>query len=210
MTILLAILALIVAYLLGSLSGGLLLGRVFGQADLRRSGSGNAGATNALRSGGKGYAVAVLLFDLLKGIVAAGLVPWLALGMLNGWAFACGAAAVIGHVYPVYFGFRGGKGAATLIGVLLVLLPAALGVGLVVWLLTLVLTGFVGLSTLLGMVAVALFCIVTHAAPDAASAFVIVMTALVFYTHRGNIERMRAGNENRFTRVMLRKPGKHS
>lgn len=207
MTVFISIVALICAYLLGSLSGGLLLGRWFGQADLRSSGSGNAGATNALRSGGKGYAIAVLLFDLAKGMVAAGLVPWLASGTLDGWAFACAAAAVFGHVYPLYFGFRGGKGAATLIGTLLVLLPAALGVALVVWVLTLVLTGFVGLSTLLGMLAVALFCMVMHAAVDAATVFVIVMTVLVFYTHRGNIARMCAGTENRFKRVMLRKPG---
>lgn len=207
MTVFMSIVALICAYLLGSLSGGLLLGRCFGQADLRSSGSGNAGATNALRSGSKGYAVAVLLFDLVKGVLAAGVVPWLALGALGGWAFACAAAAVIGHVYPVYFGFRGGKGAATLIGALLVLLPAALGVALIVWLLTLVLTGFVGLATLLGMLAVALFCIVMHAAVDAATVFVVAMSVLVFYTHRGNIARMRAGTENRFTRVMLRKPG---
>lgn len=200
------ILVLAAAYLLGSLSGGLLLGRLFGQADLRASGSGNAGATNALRAGGRGFGAAVLGFDLLKGVIAAAVIPWLAFATLDGWAFACGAAAVIGHVYPVYFGFRGGKGAATLIGVLLVLLPAALGIGLIVWVATLVATGFVGLATLLGMLAVAVWCLATHAATGAASLFVIAMTALIFYTHRANIMRMRAGNENQFTRAMWRKP----
>jgi len=206
MSLLFIILALLVAYLLGSLSGGLLLARLFGNADLRAAGSGNTGATNALRAGGKAYGAAVLVFDLLKGALAAGLVPILFFGGLNGWAFACAAAVVLGHVFPVYHGFRGGKGVATIIGVLLVLLPKALGIGVVIWIVTLVLTGFVGLASLLGMLAVALWCISTHMAVDAATAFVFAMTALVFYTHRGNIARMRSGNENRFIRVMLRKP----
>ncbi|HLQ84615.1 MAG TPA: glycerol-3-phosphate 1-O-acyltransferase PlsY [Salinisphaeraceae bacterium] len=210
MTAFLGILALIASYLLGSLSGGLLLGRLFGQQDLRASGSGNPGATNALRAGGKGYGAAVLIFDLLKGVVAAGVIPLVIVGAGPAWAFLCGAAAVLGHVYPLYYGFRGGKGAATLIGVLLVLLPAALGIAVLVWLAVLVATGFVGLATMLGMITVALWCIITHAAVDAATVFVVAMTLLVFYTHRGNIARMRAGTENRFTRVMLRKPSSHS
>lgn len=209
MAILTIIISIILSYLLGALAGSLLLAPVFGKDDPRKSGSGNAGATNALRTGGRSYGVAVLVFDLLKGVAAALVIPW-ALGVPNGWAFACGAAAVIGHVYPVYFGFRGGKGAATVIGVLLTLLPLALGIGVVVWVATLVISGYVGLSTLLGMVAVALWCIVTHAAVDAASLFVVLMTLLVFYTHRGNIARLRSGTENRFTRVMLRKPRSHS
>ncbi len=206
MTLLLATSALTAAYLLGSLSGGLLLARMFGQGDLRASGSGNAGATNALRAGGRGFGASVLVFDLLKGALAGGVIPWLLLGEAGGWALACGAAAVIGHVYPVYFGFRGGKGAATLIGVLLVLLPGALGIGLVVWLATLVLTGFVGLSTLLGMLGVALWCLATQGVFGAAGVFVVAMTGLIFCTHRDNIARMRRGSENRFTRVMWRKP----
>lgn len=205
MAVLSIVVAVVVSYLIGALSGSLILAPVFGKEDPRKSGSGNAGATNALRTGGRGYGAAVLVFDLVKGVVAALVIPWL-LAIPAGWAFACGIAAVIGHVYPVYFGFRGGKGAATVIGVLLALLPLALLVGVVVWVVTLVISGYVGLSTLLGMVAVALWCIVTHAAPDAASVFVVIITALVFYTHRGNIKRMRDGNENRFTGIMLRKP----
>jgi len=206
MQLMLILVAMIVAYLVGALSGALLLAPLFGQADPRTGGSGNAGATNALRTGGRAYGVAVLLFDLLKGVVAAGIVPWLLLPEASGWAFACGAAGVLGHVYPVFFGFRGGKGAATLIGVLLVLLPAALVIGLLVWVATLVLTGFVGLSTLLGMVAVTAWTLVSHAGAVAASLFVLAMLVLVFHTHRGNIRRMHNGSENRFTRIMLRKP----
>ncbi|GAB3671197.1 glycerol-3-phosphate 1-O-acyltransferase PlsY [Salinisphaera aquimarina] len=204
MNTLLIVFALVAAYLIGSLSGSLLLAPLFGSADPRRSGSGNAGATNALRTGGRGYGAAVLAFDLLKGVVAALLVQAI-FGVSQAAAFGCGAMAVIGHVYPVFFGFRGGKGAATLIGVLLVLLPAALLVGLVVWIGTLVTTGFVGLATILGMLAVALTCVVAPAATAAAKLFVIAMTVLIVYTHRENIKRLRAGTENRFERVMWRR-----
>ena len=203
-TVLLVGVALIAAYLIGSLSGSLLLARAFGRADPRASGRGNAGATNALRTGGRGYGAAVLVFDLVKGVVAALLLPAL-FGLGFAAALACGAAAVIGHVYPVFFGFRGGKGAATLIGVLLALLPGALLLGVAVWIATLVATGYVGLATLLGMVGVALATLFAPAAGAAAKLFVIAMTALIFYTHRENIRRLRAGNENRFERVMLRR-----
>jgi glycerol-3-phosphate acyltransferase PlsY len=201
-TIGLVAIALVLAYLIGSLSGSLLLARAFGRADPRRSGSGNAGATNALRTGGRGYGAAVLGFDLLKGAVAALLVPAV-LGLGFGAALACGALAVIGHVYPVFFGFRGGKGAATLIGVLIALLPGALLLGVVVWIATLVASGYVGLATLLGMLGVALATLFAPAAGIAAKLFVIAMTALIFYTHRDNIKRLRAGREHRFERVML-------
>jgi len=199
---LLIVLAVVVAYLMGSLSGSLLLARLFGQADPRTRGSGNAGATNALRTGGRGYGAAVLAFDVFKGVVAALVVPWL-FGVGPAAAFACGAAAVIGHVYPVFFGFRGGKGAATLIGVLAALVPGALLLGLAVWIATLVASGFVGLATILGMVGVALSCLFAPAAILTAKIFAIAMTLLIAYTHRDNIQRMRAGTENRFARVMF-------
>ncbi|ERJ18070.1 Glycerol-3-phosphate acyltransferase protein [Salinisphaera shabanensis E1L3A] len=203
-SVLLGVVALGLAYLIGSLSGSLLLARAFGRADPRQSGSGNAGATNALRTGGRGYGAAVLVFDLLKGIIAALAVPAICeLGF--GMALACGAAAVIGHVYPVFFGFRGGKGAATLIGVLVALLPGALLLGLAVWIATLVASGYVGLATLLGMVGVALATLFAPSAGVAAKVFVIAMTVLIFYTHRENIQRLRAGRENRFERVMWRR-----
>lgn len=197
-----AIVAALAAYLMGSLSGGLLLGRFFGQGDLRSSGSGNAGATNALRAGGRTYGLAVLAFDLVKGALAAGLVPWL-FGAGVPLAFVCGALAVVGHVWPVFFGFRGGKGAATCIGALLVLLPGALIMGAAVWVATLVASGFVGLATMLGMAGVALACLFAPAASVAAKVFVVCMTVLMVYTHRENIARMRAGNENRFAGAMF-------
>lgn len=206
MPVMFAILLLLVAaYSLGAVSGSLLIGRLLGLADLRQSGSGNAGATNALRAGGKVYGLTVLLFDLGKGALAAAL-PWLLLSQAPVWlAYACAAAAVLGHVYPLYYGFRGGKGAATLIGALLVLAPWQFLPGLVVFIATLVLSGFVGLSILLGMTAVAAALVVSHW-PQAGTApvlFGLAMWVLMLYTHRGNIARMLAGSENRFERVML-------
>lgn len=202
MAIIAAIVAALVAYLVGSLSGGLLLGRFFGQDDLRSDGSGNAGATNALRAGGRAYGLTVLVFDLVKGAVAAGLVPWL-LGAGTAATFVCGALGVAGHIWPVFFGFRGGKGAATGIGALLVLLPGALIMGAAVWVATLVASGFVGLATMLGMAGVALACLFAPGTSVAAKLFVVFMTGLIVYTHRDNIARMRAGNENRFPAAMF-------
>ena len=201
--------SLTLAYLLGSLSGGLLLGRLFGQQDLRAAGSGNAGATNALRTGGTRFGVAVLLFDVAKGVVAVLALPLLA--PATPWlAYACGAVAVIGHVWPVYFGFRGGKGAATLIGAMIFLLPLAMVPALLVWVLTLITSGFVGLATILGMSTIALVTLILQTSPLAGAPviFALAMWALVLYTHRENIQRLRAGTENRFERAMLfRKSG---
>lgn len=198
-------LAVAAAYLLGSLSGSLLLARFFGAVDVRGAGSGNAGATNALRTGGRAFGAAVLVFDLVKGLLVALALPAL-VGLDRSGALACGAAAVIGHVYPVFFGFRGGKGAATLIGVLVALMPMTLLVGFAVWVAALTTTGYVGFSTMVGMAGIALAVIVAPGALAAAKVFAIAMTVLIVWTHRANVQRMRAGREHRFTRVMWRKP----
>lgn len=197
-------LLIIVAYLIGALSGSLIIGRLLGKSDVRESGSGNPGATNALRSGGRGYGLVVLIFDLAKGVVTALALPVL-LGAPAWVAYACGAAAVIGHIYPVYYGFRGGKGAATLIGVLLVVASWPLLAGLVVWVLTLVMTGFVGLATIVGMTAVTVVLVAAYwpALASAPVLFGLAMWLLIIYTHRDNIRRMRDGSEHRFERAML-------
>lgn len=194
--------AVIAAYVIGSLSGSLLLGPLFGQTDLRASGSGNAGATNALRAGGRGYGLAVLAFDMVKGVVAAGFVPVL-FHTLGPWPFVCGIMAILGHVYPVFYGFRGGKGASTCIGVLAVLLPGSLIFGAAVWIAVLVASGFVGLATMVGMVSVALASFFVPDVPSAGHVFVIAASLIILYTHRSNIARMRAGTENRFERARI-------
>ena len=145
------LLAIAVAYLLGSIVGSLVLGRFRG-VDIRTQGSGNAGGTNALRTQGKGFAALVMLIDVGKGVLAAGPLAVVAArwgGDLASLQVACGAAAVVGHVWPVFFGFRGGKGAATLVGVVGTIAPGALLALLGVFAVVLVLSGYVGLSTII-------------------------------------------------------------
>lgn len=199
------------AYLLGSVMGSLVLGRVCGGADIRTQGSRNAGATNAFRTRGAKFALAVMLIDLGKGVVAVTVLPFLPLPGAGAViapttvALACGVAVVLGHVYPVFFGFRGGKGAATLTGVYLCVLPAAMPALLIIWAGVLVLSGFVGLATMLAAVSaiaiVALF--YSQGLFSPLGLFTVAMAALVIFTHRANIARMLRGQENRFKKAML-------
>lgn len=205
----------LLAYLLGSLLGSLLVGQLRGGVDIRQLGSGNAGGTNALRTQGWWFALWVMIIDIGKGWLAASLLapmnlPGIGIDpqVARDWlAVACATAVVLGHVYPVWYGFRGGKGAATLLGVLLGLEPAAFLPVFAVWLLTVMLTGFVGLGTMLAVAAFPVYLAVTDAeASMALLTFGGAMTLLVFYTHRGNIERMWTGTEHRARRLWLLRP----
>lgn len=202
----------LLAYLLGSIIGGLIVGQLRGGVDIRTLGSGNAGGTNALRTQGPMFAFWVMVIDAGKGWVAAAVLPQLQLPFAGIdptidrlWlAVACAVAVVVGHVYPVWYGFRGGKGAATLIGVLLGLKPVALVPVLIVWLIVVMLTGFVGLATMLATAAFPAYVVVTGVDPSwALLSFGCVMVLFVCYTHRLNIERMRMGTENRAQRLWL-------
>jgi glycerol-3-phosphate acyltransferase PlsY len=196
----------LLSYLLGSLSGSLIMGRMRG-VDIRTIGSGNAGATNALRTQGFKFALFVLLFDVGKGMLAATVIadfggpvqmPMTALST----EISCGLACAIGHCYPVWFGFRGGKGAGTLFGAHLVVTPLAAGLALLIWVGCLIVSGYVGLSTLLAAATLAV--VVTLYYADFGAALVTTMGAvLIFWAHRMNIQRLRAGTENRFERVRL-------
>ncbi|HEU0224221.1 MAG TPA: glycerol-3-phosphate acyltransferase, partial [Steroidobacteraceae bacterium] len=145
----------LIAYLLGSVMGALAVGALKG-VDIREQGSGNAGGTNALRTQGFWFAFATVVVDLGKGWLAAGWLPGLALPgvaadpmLSREWlAAACAAAAVAGHVWPLYHEFRGGKGGATLIGALAALAPATVPVALAAWLLVAMVSGFAGLATM--------------------------------------------------------------
>lgn len=190
------------AYLLGSLSGSLLLGKLRG-VDIRTQGSGNAGGTNALRTQGWRFALGTVLIDIGKGALAAALAAHWMPASAHAWgAYAAALAAVIGHVWPVFHGFRGGKGAATLVGAIAVAWPGALPVILGVWLLCLLTTGYVGLSTVLAAASLFVLALLIHA--DAARlAFALAIAALIPWTHRSNLARLRAGTESRFERVRL-------
>ncbi len=205
----------LLAYLLGSLIGSLLVGQLRGGVDIRKLGSGNAGGTNALRTQGWSFAAWVMFIDIGKGWLAAGVLPGMNLPGIGidpqverDWlAVACASAAVLGHVYPVWYGFRGGKGAATLIGVLLGLKPIAILPIFGVWLVVVMLTGFVGLGTMLAVASFPVYLALTEAEPSTALlVFGCAMTLFVGYTHRANIERMRAGTESRARRLWLLRP----
>jgi glycerol-3-phosphate acyltransferase PlsY len=203
----------LIAYLLGSVLGSLVVGRLRG-VDIREQGSGNAGGTNALRTQGARFALGVVVIDVGKALLAVGVLPGLALPGIgldaavnrNWLAVACAAAAVIGHVYPVWHEFRGGKGAATLIGTVAVLAPAALLPVFAVWLACVMLTGYVGLATMLATLALPVWVAIVQPGNTALLLFGVAMTAFIAYTHRSNIARMRAGNENRARRLWLLRP----
>jgi glycerol-3-phosphate acyltransferase PlsY len=203
----------LVAYLLGSVIGSLLLGQLRG-IDIRTQGSGNAGGTNALRTQGWAFALGVVVVDVGKAVLAVGWLPGLGLpgigidpGVDREWlAVVCAAAVVFGHVYPVWYEFRGGKGAATLIGAVAVLAPMALAPVLLVWLATVMFTGYVGLGTMLGTATLPLY--FAFAAPRSMPlvVFGLFMAAFIVFTHRSNVQRMRNGVENRARRLWLLRP----
>jgi glycerol-3-phosphate acyltransferase PlsY len=200
----------LLAYLLGALLGSLVLGRLRG-VDIRRAGSGNAGATNALRTQGKLFALAVLVMDVGKGVLAVTCLPQASLPGVpmdpeipRAWlTLACGFAVIVGHVYPVWFGFRGGKGVATMIGVVGALDPRLLPPVLGSWFVVLVLTGYVGLASMLAGAALVGFVYLLDPGNVALLCFCAAIEIFLVFTHRANIARMRAGNEHRVQRVWL-------
>ncbi|NNF62380.1 MAG: glycerol-3-phosphate 1-O-acyltransferase PlsY [Gammaproteobacteria bacterium] len=200
---------LLLSYLLGSVNGSLLLGWLRG-FDIRTEGSGNAGATNALRTHGFLFALLVMLIDVGKGVAAVLLVAPMdvfAMPLLQpGWtAAACGVAAVVGHIAPFWFDFRGGKGGATAVGALLGLWPLAVLPVAMVWLVVLTGTGFVGFATMCAAVTMPLFVLLYQpAGPDLPLLFYgAAIAALVVYAHRSNIANMRSGTENRMAGAMF-------
>ncbi|HEX7030624.1 MAG TPA: glycerol-3-phosphate 1-O-acyltransferase PlsY [Gammaproteobacteria bacterium] len=199
----------ILSYLLGSVIGSLLVGRLSGGVDIRSEGSGNAGGTNAFRTQGWKFALPVIVIDAGKGILAVLVVarlplPWIPEALFRPeWiAVACGAAAVIGHVWPAWYRFRGGKGMATYLGVLGVLAWPVLVMALMVWVIVLILTGYVSLATMIAAAAVAVYSLlITGIGP--LFVFGLAMALFMVFTHRGNVSRLRDGTEYRFEKAML-------
>lgn len=199
-------LTVIGGYLLGSIVGGAIMARLCG-IDLRNSGSGNVGATNALRAGGARMGVPVLIIDVGKGIAAVLLLPLL-LGAYTEpqqLAYIAGVAAAVGHCYPVWTGFVGGKGVATLAGVFAVLLPTATVAILVVFLLCVLTTGYVGAASVLAAATAVAWVLVAPLGPLApgAAPFVMAMAALVVFKHRDNLKRLAEGTEVRMDKLAL-------
>jgi len=202
----------LISYFVGSLMGAMIMGKLRGGVDIRTMGSGNAGGTNALRTQGVVFALGVVIIDVGKGIIGAGIVPGLHIPFVpeepeisRTWlTLACAAAAVFGHVWPIYHGFQGGKGGATLVGTLIILAPKLIIVVLLAWGIMLVSTGYVGLATMTAASALPIWLAFTRL-PDDQPLFIYlaVMAMFVIYWHRSNIGRMRAGTEDRNPKFML-------
>lgn len=202
---LVAVLVIVFAYLVGSLSGSLLLGRLRG-VDIRTQGSGNAGGTNALRTQGWKFALGVVAVDIGKGALAAAgalyFAPASGIFTSPALAYVAVLAAAIGHVWPLWHGFRGGKGVGTLLGGMLVLWPAVLPWLLLIWILVLVGTGYVGLASVMAVLGLLPLAWLSDASATR-WLFACVAATLLVYTHRGNLQRLRAGTESRFERARL-------
>jgi glycerol-3-phosphate acyltransferase PlsY len=191
-------LKILASYLLGAVNGSLLIGRLRGGIDIRKLGSGNAGATNALRTQGIWFALPAIAIDFCKGMIPVMFFPMLALpgvgldaAVDREWlAVACGAAAVVGHCYPLWHRFSGGKGAATMA-------PKMLLVVVSVWGVVILLTGYVGLATMTAGLSLPIALMITGDARLSSPFFILSIAAAAFiiFTHRVNIVRMRAGTE---------------
>jgi len=189
-------LALIVlAYLLGSLSFGLLIARMYGGADLRRRGSGNIGATNVARTLGKTAGILTLLGDGAKGLVAVLLAQAWGQASILPAVVAC--VAVLGHMFPLYYGFRGGKGMATALGVLLPTLPLPLLGGVLVWLVVVTIWRYVSVGSILAALVVPLLAVL-GSYPWSFVLAAVLIALLVLYKHRDNVHRLRQGSEAKF------------
>lgn len=207
-----AIIAVVLAYLLGSINFAVIFSKIFTKKDVREVGSGNAGATNVLRTAGLLPGILTFLFDALKGFVACfvGKLIFLSAAYNGGsfpygeyavyLSFACGLFCMLGHVFPVFFRFKGGKGVAVAVGIFAVCCPLAIALGLAVFALTLIISKIVSLSSLIATVTVvvlsAVFC-------DKAASLLpqmilsASMGAIVFLKHTENIKRLLSGTEKK-------------
>jgi glycerol-3-phosphate acyltransferase PlsY len=185
---------LLIAYLLGSISVGLLLARLRGGVNLRKSGSGNIGATNVARTLGKGAGILTLLGDGAKGLIAVLLAQ--AYGSSLFTTAAVALVAVLGHMFPLYHRFRGGRGVATALGVLLPTLPLPLVGGVVIWIAVVALWHYVSAGSMLAAIAVPIFAVLlSYPPPLVLTATVIAL--LVLYKHRDNMQRLLQGSESK-------------
>jgi len=187
------------SYIIGSISGSLLLGKLW-NIDIRNFGSKSAGGTNALRTVGFSFALLTFIIDLSKGLIPTYLIAsysnYNEIEMMIG-----GFSAIIGHVYPIFYRFNGGKGAATLLGTLIILNPLSLVYVLPAWITILVLSGFVGLSTVLSALILFIYSLIKLNINFQIFSFLVFL--FILFTHRSNIKRMVDKSENRFTKIMI-------
>ncbi|UCH10051.1 MAG: glycerol-3-phosphate 1-O-acyltransferase PlsY [Fidelibacterota bacterium] len=209
----LLLILILLGYLAGSVPTSIIVGQITRGIDIRDYGSGNAGGTNAFRVLGWKAALVVVVVDIFKGWLAAAVISRATFGAVLGQlptsdthlvAILCGAAAVLGHSFTIFAGFRGGKGIGTLAGMLLHLFPWAVLFGLAVWGLLLITTGYVSLGSI---TAVTLFPLITFLREGTLNSslgyFSLVMVVFVWFTHRSNVTRLLAGTENRFEKALV-------
>ncbi len=203
---------LVLAYLIGSFPTAVVLGRALRGVDIRLEGSGNAGATNAWRVLGWRIGLAVMVLDAAKGAVAAAIIPRIAASTLpidiGAAAIFCGLAAVLGHVFPVYTGFRGGKGVATGAGMLAAVAPVPVAIALGVFLLATTVSGWVSLGSLLGAWTAVLTSVLVPPSHDGLSYPLLVgltsaLAVFITVTHRENLRRLVRGQEHKFPRLQI-------
>jgi len=196
----------VVGYLLGSIPTGVWLGKALKGIDLRQHGSGSMGATNVFRVLGWKLAVLTLIIDVAKGFLAAFIASKINLGDIallpRQLALIAGLTAIIGHLFPVFANFKGGKGIATGAGMLLYLVPLELGFAVLVFILTVLITRYVSLGSLLASAFLAAAIILErfylgYPHGDEMIVFVIILFLAVLFTHRSNIKRLINGNENK-------------
>lgn len=202
------------AYLLGSVLGALVMGRLRGGVDIREFGSRNPGGTNALRTQGFAFAFWVMFIDVGKGILPVALLPSLDIPGVgidpqvsrDLIRYSVAAAAILGHVYPLWHGFRGGKGGATAIGVLFVVAPSIALPAVVLWLAVIAVTHYVGLATVSVAVAAPVYFGLT-ALPEEFGLFLFAVwvAVIITYTHRENLQRILAGTEHRANLLRMRR-----
>jgi len=207
MVITLSLLAFVLAYLAGSIPSAVWAGKVFHGIDVREHGSGNAGATNTVRVLGWKTGIPVLLFDLFKGWLAASLPLFLGAApdgseQLTALQIACGMAAILGHVFPLFAGFRGGKGVATTFGVLLALQPWLTLTCAGIFLVVLLISGYVSLGSMISVIMFpVLLMTIFHTPSLLFKIFAVVVAVAVVLTHSKNISRLLKGEEKKFLRL---------
>ena len=191
-----SILIVLFAYLAGSISSAVWYGRIFHKVDIRKHGSGNAGATNSLRVLGKTAGVIVLIIDFLKGLLPVLLAKYL--NFEQPIVLLVGFVAVLGHLLPVFSNFKGGKGVATSMGVVVAIMPLVALVAFITFTITVFLTRYVSLGSILGAASLPLSVLILKGQSPYLLLFSVVLALLLTFTHRKNIERLVSGVESKF------------
>ncbi len=206
-----AIVTVIAAYLIGSINFAVIFAKAFVKKDVRELGSGNAGATNVLRSAGVLPGILTFVFDALKGFAACfmgkAIFEYITIQTASDWsnpiigAYLCGLACMLGHVYPFFFGFKGGKGVATSVGIFAVCCPIAIIIGLIAFALITFISKYVSLGSVCATLVVVILSIVFY--DKTALVFpqillILAMGAIVIIKHKDNIKRLIAGTESKF------------